>query len=166
MENHDQPPFTASQFDDFPTTAGRLGHGSPGLLLADAEIQKNGLDLPGFDPLTYEDTIFRPHGTGVRRLEQEMEQETNDEAEAKAEKKWDPENHPSDLDHPGSFGFGFCFGTKDPIISQSQSSQSSGSSKSSKCHRFGLGGSPGSMGQEKVTKSHIYGYCTKKCIYI
>jgi hypothetical protein len=123
MENHDQPPFTPSQFDDFPTTnpplmpmifpAGRLGHGSPGLLLADAEIQKNGLDLPGFDPLTYEDTIFRPHGTGVRRLEQEMEQETNDEAEAKAEKKWDPENHPSDLDDPGSFGFGFCFGTKD-----------------------------------------------------
>lgn len=78
------------------------------MLLADAEIQKNGLDLPGFDPLTYEDTIFRPHGTGVRRLEQEMEQETNDEQTAKAEKKWDPENHPSDLDL--DLLGGFCFG--------------------------------------------------------
>ena len=73
----------------------------PGLLLADAEIQKNGLDLPGFDPLTYEDTIFRPHGTGVRRLEQEMEQETSQAEEAKAEEKWEPENHPSYLDLVG-----------------------------------------------------------------
>lgn len=66
-----------------------------GLLLADSEIQKNGLHLPGFDPLTYEATVFRPHGTGVRRLEMEMQQESTEEEQAEAEKKWDPENHPS-----------------------------------------------------------------------
>ena len=82
---------------------------APGLLLADSEIQKNGLHLPGFDPLTYEATVFRPHGTGVRRLEMEMQQESTEEEQAEAEKKWDPENHPSDLD-PRLFFFKFFFG--------------------------------------------------------
>jgi len=58
-----------------------------GLLLAEAQIQKHGLDLPGFDLLDYNDTVWRPHGTGVRRMEAVSEMEEV--------KKWDPENHPS-----------------------------------------------------------------------
>lgn len=54
------------------------------------ESDRNGLNLPGFIPFTYNVTIIRPHGTGARRLEDQAALE-------EAEKKWDPENHPSNL---------------------------------------------------------------------
>lgn len=61
----------------------------PGLLLAEAELNSTGLVLPHpFGTLNYETTIFRPRGTGVRRLEGE-------EVPTEASATWDPENHPS-----------------------------------------------------------------------
>lgn len=66
-----------------------------GLLLAEAEIKDNGLKLPGFDQLTYLDTVRRPHGTGVRRLGRVADEDIIDKAVEEADKKWDPENHPS-----------------------------------------------------------------------
>ena len=60
-----------------------------GLLLAEAELNSTGLVLPHpFGTLNYETTIFRPRGTGVRRLEGE-------EVPTEASATWDPENHPS-----------------------------------------------------------------------
>lgn len=57
-----------------------------GLLILEAQIKDSGLRLPGFKKFTYLRAIRRPHGTGVRRLE-ELEEPTDG--------KWDPENHPS-----------------------------------------------------------------------
>ena len=66
----------------------------PGLLLAEAELNSTGLVLPHpFGTLTYETTIFRPRGTGVRRLEGEKV----DPPAAATGATWDPENHPSTL---------------------------------------------------------------------
>ncbi len=68
----------------------------PGLLLAEAELNSTGLVLPHpFGTLTYETTIFRPRGTGVRRLEGEKVDPPATATEAGA--TWDPENHPSTL---------------------------------------------------------------------
>lgn len=68
-----------------------------GLLLGEAEIKDNGLNLPGFDDLTYLETVRRPHGTGVgtRRLGRVADEDIIDQAVEEADKKWDPENHPS-----------------------------------------------------------------------
>jgi len=65
-----------------------------GLLLAEAEIKDNGFTLPGFDTLTFAESVRRPHGTGVRRLGRVADAELAKELE-EAEKIWDPENHPS-----------------------------------------------------------------------
>ena len=64
------------------------------------EIKDNGLKLPGFDQLTYLDTVRRPHGTGVRRLGRVADEDIIDKAVEEADKKWDPENHPSSLVKP------------------------------------------------------------------
>ena len=63
------------------------------------EIKDNGLNLPGFDDLTYLETVRRPHGTGVgtRRLGRVADEDIIDKAVEEADKKWDPENHPSSL---------------------------------------------------------------------
>eukprot|EP00438_Fugacium_kawagutii_P014742 Skav202466 [mRNA] locus=scaffold149:424635:431287:+ [translate_table: standard] len=72
----------ANDFDDRHLPAVTLVGPYEGLVLAEAEIQEHGLDLPEFGLLDYNCTVYRPHGTGVRRLEGEKD-------------IWDPENHPS-----------------------------------------------------------------------